>query len=102
VDEVSSDYSINGACQSRPQIGPAGREVTIVDGGMWVLGGCSDAVDHAAPMGSGGTLLRHQPGLNTRVLDWRALMGLNRTKRSGLLIRGFGVRGKRRDEPVRR
>jgi hypothetical protein len=75
-----------------PQIGPVGREVTIVDGRMWVLRGCSDAIDQAARMGPDGTLVRHQPGRNTRCLDWRALVGLNGTKRSGLLIRGFGVR----------
>src|SRR5947207_7562666 len=43
-------------------------------------------------MGPSGTLVRHQPGRNTCVLDWRALVGPDGTKRSGLLIRGFGVR----------
>src|SRR6266542_1003524 len=43
-------------------------------------------------MGPDGTLLPHQPGRSTRVLDWRAPVGRDSTKRSGLLIRGFGVR----------
>jgi hypothetical protein len=58
----------------------------------WVLRGCSDAIDHAARMGPDGTLVRHQPGRNTCVLDWRARVGPDSTKGSGLLIRGFGVR----------
>jgi hypothetical protein len=58
----------------------------------WVLRGCSDAIDHAAGMGPDGTLWRHQSGRNSRVLDWRAPVGPDSTKRSGLLIRGFGVR----------
>ena len=58
----------------------------------WVLRGCSDAIDQVAPVGPDGTLLPHQPGRNTCVLDWRARMGPDSTKRSGLLIRGFGVR----------
>src|SRR6266542_2163937 len=44
-----------------------------------VLRGCSDAIDQVAPVGPDGTLLPHQPGRNTCVLDWRARVGPDST-----------------------
>ncbi len=88
----------NGHPRSRPRH-PATQGCVVVDApdtapaaDGWVLRGCSDAMDQAARMGPGGTLLPYQPGRSTRVLDWRARVGPDSTKRSGLLIRGFGVR----------
>src|SRR6266511_398165 len=57
-------------------------------GARWVLG-------RHRPGSTDGTrrhVVCHQPVRNARGLDWRARVGRDSTKRSGLLIRGFGVR----------
>lgn len=45
------------------------RRPVFIHGDLWVLRGCSDAVDHTARMGPDGTLSPHQPGRNTRGID---------------------------------
>src|SRR5215204_781633 len=48
----------------------------------WVLHGCSDAIDHTAPLGLHGSLLPHQPGRNMHILNSRVRGGPNGTKSS--------------------